>query len=339
MKKSPLFFIISGLYFLNLTNCSSPPPYKQTKFLLNTLVEITVEGERESKAERAVELAFAEIKRIENLMSRHREGSEVYLINQQAFQKEIPISPELFSLIKTAQIYTKKTNGAFDITVTPLLLLWKKVKQRGKLPSTEEIKKALSLVGAEKIILGEKEHTIKLAQPGVQIDLGGIAKGYAVDKAIEVLKKEGISRALVNAGGDLYTLGHPLKRDHWRVGVQDPYNKTNILGIIKLKNMAVATSGNYERFFELGGRKYCHIVNPQTGYPVPGMLSVTIIAPTTLEADILATAVFVLGAQEGMNLIDSLPQIEGIIITPDPKDKKEMKFFFSTGVKNYLVLE
>jgi len=210
-----------------------------------------------------------------------------------------------------------------------LINLWKKAKKEEKVPTEEEIEEAISLVGYQRIIL--EGNQIRLEKEGMQIDLGGIAKGYAVDKAIEALEKNSIKRALVNAGGDLYALGTDPQGEKWQIGVQDPREEDKIIDIIKVKDKAVATSGDYRRYFTLEGKRFSHIVNPKTGLTVQDVpMSVTIIGPDATTTDALSTGVFVLGPEEGMKLIESLPGVEGMIIS------EGMKKLTSQGWEKFL---
>jgi len=286
-------------------------PLKETEMIMGTLVEITVIPANE----KAIKEAFEAIKKVDALMSTYKEDSEISILNKKG---QAQVSGETLEVIKDALKFSELTGGAFDITCRPLINLWKKAKKKKKIPTEEEIKEAISLVDYKKIILEGSQ--IRLEKKGMQIDLGGIAKGYAVDKAIEALKKNGIKQALVNAGGDLYALGNNPQGRKWQIGIQNPREKDKILDIVKVKNKAVATSGDYRRYFTLEGKRFSHIVNPRTGLTVQDVpMSVTIIGPDATTTDALATGVFVLGPEEGMKLIESLPGVEGMIISEGMK--------------------
>lgn len=303
--------ILIGLYFG--ISFKKPKFLTSTQIIMGTTVEISIYPSNK----KALEEAFNEIKKVDRLMSTYKEDSEISSLNRQG---EMEVSSETLEVIKKALEFSRITRGAFDITCKPLVNLWKKAKKEMKVPSEEEINKALSLVGYRKIVL--KGNLVSFKEKGVQIDLGGIAKGYAVDKAIEVLKKKGIKRALVNAGGDLYALGESPEREKWQIGIQDPRHKDKIFSIIKLKDKGVATSGDYERYFTIEGKRYSHIVNPKTGQTVEDVpMSVTIVAPDATTADALATGVFVLGPKKGMEIINSLSKVEGMIISEGMKVK------------------
>jgi thiamine biosynthesis lipoprotein len=194
----------------------------------------------------------------------------------------------------------------------------------------------LSLVDYRKVLVDEDRSTVKLAAPGMQMDVSGIAKGYAVDRAIRVLKNAGIRNALVNAGGDICALGAPPGKKSWRIGIRHPRRSGDLLGILELKDKAVATSGDYENFLEVDGERYCHIVDTKTGRPVQGVMSVTVVADNTAEADALATAIFPLGADDGIKLIESLEGVDGIIVTGE--EENDMEVLMSSGMKHKVKL-
>lgn len=288
-------------------------PLKRSQMIMGTMVEITVMP----PDEQAIEAAFEEMKKVDTLMSTYKENSEVSILNREG---ENHLSTETLQVIGEAINFSEITGGAFDITCKPLINLWKKAKKEQVIPSPQEIKEALSLVGYEKIKILPEGDVVRFKQKGMQIDLGGIAKGYAVDRAIEALRKNGIRRALVNAGGDLYALGNGPGGEKWKVGIQDPREEDKLLGIIKVKDVGVATSGDYQRYFTIEGKRLSHIVNPKTGQTVQDVpMSVTVIAPHATTTDALATGVFVLGPQKGMELIESLPQVEGMIVSEGMK--------------------
>jgi len=297
-------------------------PLKQTEMIMGTLVEITVIPANE----KAIREAFEALKKVDALMSTYKEDSEISILNREG---KAQVSEETLEVIEDAIKFSNLTDGAFDITCRPLINLWKKAKKEEKVPTEEEIEEAISLVGYQRIIL--EGNQIRLEKKGMQIDLGGIAKGYAVDKAIEALKKNSIKRALVNAGGDLYALGTDRQGEKWQIGVQDPREEDKIIDIIKVKDRAVATSGDYRRYFTLEGKRFSHIVNPKTGLTVQDVpMSVTIVGPGATTTDALSTGVFVLGPEEGMKLIESLPEVEGMIIS------EGMKKLTSQGWEEFL---
>jgi len=262
------FYFICLVSLLFLAGCAERT-FRKSAFLLGTEVEITVSEKNAKKAKRAIELALKKIRDEEKNLSYYLASSELSRINQNAGKRWIEASPELFSLIKISLAYSQLTDGAFDI--------------------------AFSCGGYKKIILDEKRKRIKFAQKGMALDLGGIAKGYIVDRIVKFLQKEGVKEGIVNAGGDLKVFG----RKSYRIAIRNPFDKKNILKVIAVKNKAVCTSGLYE--------KAGHIRNPKTGKPIANPLaSVTIIAPTAMAADALATAVMVMGRERGEKLLQKL---------------------------------
>jgi thiamine biosynthesis lipoprotein len=301
-----IVIILVVLFTLLAIQRQKVQPLKRSQMIMGTMVEITVIPPHDE----AIKAAFEEIQKVDTLMSIYKENSEISILNREGKNH---LSIETLQVIREAINFSKITGGAFDITCKPLINLWKKAKKEKVIPSPEETKKALSLVGYEKILL--EGEMARFKQKGMQIDLGGIAKGYAVDRAIEALRKNGIRRALINAGGDLYALGNGPGDEKWKVGIQDPREEGKLLGIIKVKDVGVATSGDYRRYFTIEGKRFSHIVNPKTGQTVQDVpMSVTVIAPDATTTDALATGIFVLGPQAGMKLIDSLPQVEGMIV-------------------------
>jgi thiamine biosynthesis lipoprotein len=308
---------LGALFLIFFLSACSKSPYQESRFLLGTVVKITVREESSEKAQRAVEAAFQRIREIESLMSIYKEGSEASSLNRKAGKEAVKVSPEVFKVIKKSLRYSEITEGAFDITLGILGESWGFKDKKYRLPQEEEVRKGLRLVNYKDILLDEERGTIRFRKKGMRIDLGGVAKGYAVEEAIKELRKEEIRKALVNAGGDIQGMGER----EWKIGLKHPRKKGETLATLKLKNQAVATSGDYEKFFFKGERRYHHLLDPQTGKPAQGSISVTILAPGATIADILATAVFVLGPSKGMELIEKLEDTEGIIVTPENEVK------------------
>ncbi|MGE4357638.1 MAG: FAD:protein FMN transferase [Candidatus Omnitrophota bacterium] len=304
--------------------------FKKEDMVLGTWGEITCLG-KENICRRSLEKAFNEIRNLEKILSFFHPESEVTLINR-AQGKPVKVRKETFEVVKKAKEISQKTDGAFDITVAPLLEIWGFYDREKRVsPSSELVKKTLSSIGEDKIILSEDKGTITLNNPATKIDLGGIAKGYIVDRAIISLQNDGIKNALVNIGGDIFVLGEKNFRNPWQVGIQDPEDKEKIILTLRLKNKAIATSGQYENFRGFSGKKLGHIIDPRTGYPVENeILSVTVVASDCLTADALATAIFVLGKEKAPALLKEFCA-DAIIIT---KTKKGKHIWISKGLKN-----
>lgn len=272
--------------------------YRETRILLGTFVEVI------SPDKKAIEISFNEIKRIEGLLSKYSPKSDISILNKEGL---ILASPETFYIIEKAKEFYYLSEGAFDITVGPLVDLWGFTKKEYFLPSQEEINKTLSLIGSDKIILRKKDNMIQFKFQGMKIDLGAIAKGFALDCAIRRLKEEKIKDALINAGGQVYCLGNRFNKP-WRVAIKGSLKKE---GFLYLRNKAVSTSGNYEQFFKDGEKTYGHIINPKTGYPkISDLFSVTVIADDSITADFLSTAIFLLGEEKGLALAKKFKNTE-----------------------------
>lgn len=262
--------------------------------MLGTFVVVTVHGGDVARLERAVEAAFAEIAQVDALMSLHRPDSELARVNATAEQEAVTVSPELFHVLGGARRISGATGGAFDVTIRPVADLWGFIWKEHRMPNAGELALALKSVGWEGVELDSGARSVRFARAGLSIDLGGIAKGYAVDRAVERLRAEGVTNAMVRAGGDLRVSGAPPSRDHWDVQLEDPAGRGRRVRL-RLRDAAVSTSGNYENFFVVDGRRYSHILDPRTGRPVGGVAACTVIAPTCLESDAYATGIFVLG--------------------------------------------
>jgi thiamine biosynthesis lipoprotein len=303
-----------------------PATVRETRMQMGTRVEITAAGKDRGVVAARVEAAFGEIDRLEGLMSPFRPESEVSRINRAAGAAPVAVSPEVFEVIARSLEVSRVSEGAFDLTFAALSELWDfSGKKPRRVPEAAAIAGKLKLVGFGRVQLDPKARTVFLPERGMQIGLGGIAKGYIVDKALAVLKVDGVERALVNAGGDLRSFARPGERP-WKIGIQDPRRRERLLGELEITNLAAATSGQYERFVEIEGRRYGHILDPRTGWPAAGCRSVTVLAGEAWEADALATALFVLGPARGMALLRSRPGVEAMIV--DAEGRGEMSAGF-----------
>jgi thiamine biosynthesis lipoprotein ApbE len=307
----------------------------QTHKMMGTWAEITVYSQDVQAANSAVESALDAMTQVDTLMSAYQQDSEISGINRQAGKKAVAVSSQTFFVVKSAVHYSEISDGAFDITISPLIRSWGFFRKQGRIPPQEEIKRNRALVNYKMIELDSERQRIKLLKNGMTLDLGGIAKGYAVDQAVEKLRDAKIENVLVNLSGNMYAMGRPKDKYAWHIGIRHPRQKENLLGFIKLQEEAIATSGDYENFFIHDGKKYSHIINPRTGYPVSGIASVTIIAQTAMEADALSTTVFALGAERGLQLIESIDGVEGVIVKVD--EKEELSFVMSEGFSNRFI--
>jgi len=287
--------VIGILLCTFLCGCSNQHLYKETRVMMGTFIEVT------SPSCEALKIAFDELKRVEDLLSKYNPESEVAKLNKFG---NIKASPETFYLIKRAVDFCRMSGGAFDITVGPLMDLWGFTDKHYRLPQEEEIRKALKLVGSDKIILHDFNNVVEFKTRGVKIDLGGIAKGYALDCAVNKLKASGVPSCLLNAGGQVRALGYKFCQP-WAIAVKNPQSAGIAEKIALFPDESCATSGDYEQYFIKEGRRYAHILDPRTGYPAnSGIASVTVVASDGLTADALSTAIFVLGKEKGLALVE-----------------------------------
>jgi thiamine biosynthesis lipoprotein len=315
--------IISSLLFFSfilVLHPSSPQSsnlFKYHQVAMGTIIEIILTGDDEEGANKAALQAFQEIKRIQTLMSPWMDSSDVTRINRSAGKEWVKVSPETMEVIKKAKEISELSEGGFDITVAPLVDLWRKAREKKTPPSMEDVKGKLDLVNFEKLRIDPKGK-IFLEKEGMAIDLGGIAKGYAVDRAFNILRSLGYKNLIVNAGGDL-RVGGTRNNQPWSIGIQNPREPEGILTKIPLSDVAVATSGDYRKFFIYQGKRYHHICNPKTGFPADGCQSVTIITKDCMAADGLATAIFVLGPEKGYALCQKLDGVHCLIVDKEGK--------------------
>ena len=306
--------------------------FKKAALSMGTVFEITAYVSDKYKADKAFNDVFKEINRLDYLMSNYKEESELSKVNKYAASEPTDCDNELAYVIEQSLRYSDITDGAFDITVGPLMKKWGFFKEQGKIPGKEELESVLKSVSYKNIIIEEKikkslfrdpgvVKTVSFRNSGTQIDLGGIGKGYAVDMAIRVLQGNRIHSALINFAGNIYAYGTPPGKDSWVIGLQHPRKGERLLGSFEIKDKAVSTSGDYEKFFTIDGERYSHIIDPRTGYPVKGIVSVTIVTDNATRADALSTGVFVLGLEKGMDLIEKLADVEGVIIYEDADSK------------------
>ena len=291
--------------------------YQYHQVLMGTVIEITLTGDDEEAANKAALQAFQEIKRVEKLMSPWVESSDVVRINRFAGKEWVKVSPETFKVIKKAQEISELSEGGFDIAIGPLTQVWRKAREKKIPPAVEDVNKYLMLISFKNVLV-HPEGKVLLKKSGMSIDLGGIAKGYAVDRGFELLRSLGFKNLIVNAGGDLRVGGTKLNQT-WTIGIQDPRSPQKIMARIPLSDSAIATSGDYENFFFHLGKRYHHIINPRDGFPAEGCQSVTIVSKDGMTADALATAVFVLGPEKGFSLCRKLEGVDCLIVDGEGK--------------------
>jgi len=282
---------------------------KGTHVAMDTVVTIQVLADDVEKARGAIKEAFREIDRIELLMSADDPGSQIYKLNNSG-TGWAELSPEVIYLLKMAKEYSILTDGHFDVTVKPLVDFWmEEVKRSGKMPTGSELAAVLELVDYNNLIVDEENGRARFSKEGMGVTLGGIAKGYAVDRACEVLRSKGLEDALVDIGGDIRVIG----ATSWRIGIADPRAEGELLGVIELENKAIATSGDYRRYHLIGAERIHHIINPKSGEPATDCISTTVVTQDSLSADALSTGVFVMGPEKGRELLDLLG-VGGLIV-------------------------
>src|SRR5207248_2554798 len=270
--------------------------------------------------ERASELfseSFDEIDRIEEALSNYRASSELSRIKRLAAKEPVVTDPEVFALLQTSLEYSARSDGAFDITVGPLMRAWGFFRGQGRYPSASELESARAKVGWKYVRLDAAARSVQFLKPGMEIDLGGIGKGYAVDRMVEMLRNAGVQSALVDAGSStLFAMGAPPGAAGWKVLVPKPGDRAHTISTVFLRDESLSTSGSYEKFFRLEGRTYCHIMDPRTGRPVQQMLQTSVIAPTATITDALSTTLFVLGPAAGERLLTTEPQAQALWVKP-----------------------
>jgi thiamine biosynthesis lipoprotein len=341
--------LLFTFYFLLLTflcACTSHKEriYRKSKILMDTFVTITVVSNSEDSAGKAIDNAFSEIERLEKLSNFFSSESEVSRINKNAGISGVRVLPDILDMLNKAIMVSEKTEGSFDVTIGPVISLYdfhKKIK-----PEESVIKKNLSLVNYRYLIINRDKSTAFLKKKGMLIDLGGISKGYAADKAVETLKRNGINSGLVSIAGDIKAFGLKPDGKPWKIGIRNPRIPPNpplvkggkggfsddIMATLELKDMAISTSGDYERFFIIDGRRYHHLLSPRTGYPAQKCQSVSVITKEGAFTDAFATGVFILGPEKGIKVLEKLG-FDGIIVdsqgkvhtTPNIRGKFEFK--------------
>lgn len=265
---------------------------------MGTTFTIVAYDEDRLKLEAAVDEAFEEVRRLDSLLSNYKRDSEWSRVNREAAAGPVRVSAELFSLLEACVDYSRRSGGAFDITVGPLVKTWGFYKGQGRLPHRAEIRDALARVGYQALELDPAAQTVRFAKPGMEIDPGGIGKGYAVDRVVAVLRAAGITSALISAGGSsIYALGAPPGQPGWKIKIRHPKSPSQTIEETVLRDESMSTSGSYEKFFVAGGKLYTHIFDPRTGFPASGVVSVSVVAPRTIDSEAWTKPFFIRGRQ------------------------------------------
>ncbi|RDV28175.1 FAD:protein FMN transferase [Alteromonas aestuariivivens] len=304
---------------LSLASAAQAEWFIDDAAIMGTNIEVQVWADSARQGQQAIDTVFAEMERVNQLMSPYIDSSELSRVNRLAANEDVVVSEEMFNLIRYANKISQQTGGAFDITFASVGFLYNyRAAQR---PDEQTINANLDAINYRHLELDEHNSSIRFRHPNVKIDLGGIAKGHAVDKAVDQLITMGIEHAMVTAGGDTRLLGDRLGRP-WMVGIRDPRNPDRQAVMLPLSDIAISTSGDYERYFEEEGQRYHHIISPKTGKSTYEVQSVSILGPSSTTNDALSTSVFVLGVQAGIDLINQIPEVEAIILD----DHRRMHF-------------
>lgn len=309
------------------------------QLVMGTFAHVVVVADDSATAKKCVAAALEEIRRVDELMSDYKSDSDIGRANAQAAEHPVQVSDSTYEVLQRSIEFSKLSDGAFDVTVGPLVALFREEKKAGVVPTEEQIAQAKARVGFEKLELDEQNRTVRFSVEGMRLDLGAIAKGYAVDKAIEAAQRAGAIGAMVDLGGNVKCFGSPPKgRDHWLIGVQDPNSAVEGLGgggilfTLKITDAAMATSGDYQQFVVIEGKRHSHILNPRTGVSAEGLSSATIITDNATDADALSTAVSVMGSPKGLALIEKLPGTEAILVGSAPN----YEITKTPGVERYI---
>lgn len=306
----------------------------KTDFYLDTVVDIKIYNPNNKSAE-VIDKAMKRIGALEKILSIHIEGSDLWNIKKNAGIKPVEVSKETMEVMKASLRYSEYTNGLFDITTGPLVDLWAINPPNGYVPTEEELQTSLSKINYNNMIIDEENNTILLKDEGMIANLGAIAKGYIADEVKEILVENDVKNAIINLGGNVLLVGGRADNSGFKIGVQDPNSDRGAyLGIIDDRDLSVVSSGDYERYFEVEGKRYHHILNPATGYPADNEIrQVTIISKFSIDGDGLSTSTFLLGLKDGMKLIERIDDVEGIFVT------KDHKIYLTSGIRDSFVFD
>ncbi|MCL5099129.1 MAG: FAD:protein FMN transferase [Candidatus Omnitrophica bacterium] len=307
-----------GLAMAGCQSVDSTPALQRFTYAelhMATVFRIVMYAPDQAAADHGAELAFNRIKALDDMMTDYDPQSELMRLCRQPAGTPVQVSSDLFDILAQSKLVSETTGGAFDVTVGPIIRLWRTARKTRVLPTEEAVSEARRAVGCKRLVLDFSKHTVTLTVPGMKLDLGGIAKGLAADQALAILKSDGLDRAMVAASGDIALGAPPPGRSGWSIGIASiDHPEEGLTREVKLRNAAVSTSGDTEQYVEINGRRYSHIVNPETGMGLTERIGVTIVAPNATTSDSLATAVSVLGARRGLELVESLPRTAALIV-------------------------
>ncbi len=319
MNKRLMAIILTISLLFGLVGCASTKqedPISRTELFMGTAIKITL---YDSRSEAILDKVFDKVIEIEDLVSINKENTEIYNLNKNAGIKPVKLSDTSFNIIKKGLEYSEISSGAYDISIGPLVKLWSIGLPNAKVPTQEEIDEIIKNIDYSNVKINESTREVYLSKEDMQLDLGSIAKGYAADEIVKLLKDEGVEKAIIDLGGNIYALGQKNDNKNWNIGIQNPFDdRGNALGVIEVSNKSVVTTGTYERFIEKDGVKYHHILNPKTGYPYKtDIAGVSIVADKSVDADALSTLIFTKGLEEGFKLVESIDGVDAVFIMND----------------------
>ena len=311
MRRACFVFLI----FISVLHSASAQAVFQRSFIkMGSAFDLTLVANNQMEADQLFEQAVAEIDRIERLISSWDQASETSEVNQMAGKEAVKVTKELYDLVFRSKAIAQLTNGAFDPTYASVDKIWTFDGRDIEQPKTEIISASVAKIGFDKIVFDPLESSLYLPLQGMKIGFGAIGKGYAADRVKSLLQEQGVAAGIVNASGDMSAWGIKPNGEPWQVGLINPKNKDKVFAWFPVKNQAVVTSGDYEKFILINGKRYGHIINPKTGFPSHGVISCTVFAPKAELADALSTALFVMGVETGIDFINQLNQVEAIMI-------------------------
>nr|WP_315150210.1 FAD:protein FMN transferase [uncultured Flavobacterium sp.] len=329
MKPKYRFFLNQFLLFILIVcsiSCNSQVLRKRTTMLMGGRFDISIVAKDSLSAEQNIDEVIAEITRIEYLISDWKPSTQISEVNQNAGIRPVKVDKEVFELTKRALHFSEITNGGFDISFAAMDRIWKFDGSMTEMPSAEAVKKSVEKVGYKNIILDSVQSTIFLKNKGMKIGFGALGEGYATDKCRAIMKAKGIEAGIINGSGDMSTWGKQPNGKDWNIGITNPFDTDKLIAVVPINNGAVTTSGSYEKFVVLDGKRYSHIINPATGYPVKGLCSVTVFGPNAETANGLSTSLMVLGKTAGLKLLNQFPDYSCIMITDNGKTVKSKNF-------------
>ncbi len=327
-KHMKRFFAVAMAVLALAGGCSRPRSVQKTEAIMGTDITITVVAKSEEEGAAAIDAGMAELRRLDAMMSLYKDTSEITQVNLAAGKHPVKVSPEMMEVVEDARKISDLSGGVFDVTVGPLVVLWQMKLKEGTVPSDKEIARIKPLVNYRNVVVDRKHSTIFLKKKGMIMDFGGM-KGYLADRVKDLLKKRGINDAVIALAGDIWVLGHRDDGKPWRIGVQHPREKDKVLAILDLSDKYISTSGDYERFVIIEKKRYHHIIDPRTGKPSKGVISVTLVGDRGAVIDPLAKVPFILGPEEGLKIVKKLGA-EAIIVDD------QGKVYTTDGIKNLL---